>query len=66
MPKIRTAIEFIELVKRATLESQFEPDELTELLNPRGHDSTPLDDPNLTLSLLNYILSHYSRKCLIA
>ena len=54
-PKIRTAIKFIELVEKATLESQFDPEELAELLDPLEHASTPPDDPILKLSLLNYI-----------
>ena len=52
---MRVAIEFIQRVKDATLASQFSPEELTELLEPQEHESTPPDDPNLKLSLLNYI-----------
>jgi hypothetical protein len=55
LPKIRTVLEFIELVKAATLSSQFSPEELGEFLDPQEHDSTPPDDPNLKLSLLNFI-----------
>ena len=55
LPKIRTALEFIRMVKDATLASQFDPEELAELLEPQEHESTPPDDPNLKLSLLNYI-----------
>ena len=43
------------MVEEATLASQFEPDELAELLNPLGHVSTPSDDPGLKLSLSNFI-----------
>ena len=55
LPKIRTAIEFIELIKTASLASQFDPDELAEFLDPREHESEPPDDPGLKLSLLNFI-----------
>ena len=55
LPKLRTALKFIESVKTATLASQFDPEELAELLDPQEHKSTPLDDPNLRLSLLNFI-----------
>lgn len=54
-PKIRTAIKFIKMVEQATLESQFDPEELAELLEPQEHASTPPEDPLLKLSLLNYI-----------
>jgi hypothetical protein len=43
------------MVKEATLESQFDAEELAELLEPQAHVSTPPDDPVLRLSLLNYI-----------
>ena len=54
-PKIRTALHFIDGVKSANLASQFDPEELQELLDPQEHSATPLDDPSLRLSLLNYI-----------
>lgn len=53
--KIRTALEFIRMVKEATLESQFSPEELDGLLNPMEHESTPMDDPNLMMSLRTFI-----------
>ena len=43
------------MVKEATLASQFDPEELTEFLNPWEHNSMPPDDPALKLSLLNFI-----------
>ena len=55
LPKMRNALEFIRLVKEATLESQFTTKELAELLEPQEHLSPPPDDPSLKLSLLNYI-----------
>jgi hypothetical protein len=54
-PHIRTSIEFSRLLGTSTLASQFGPEELAELLEPREHESTPPDDPKLKLSLLNYI-----------
>ena len=54
-PKIRTALCFIDGVRSADLASQFDPEELQELLDPQEHATTPLDDPSLRLSLLNYI-----------
>ncbi|KAF9786383.1 hypothetical protein BJ322DRAFT_1108239 [Thelephora terrestris] len=55
IPKIRTALRFIEVVRTATLASQFDPEELEELLEPQEHESIPPDDPILKLSLLNYV-----------
>ena len=54
-PKLRSALEFIRMVKEVTLASQFSPEELADLLDPQEHDSTPPDDPSLKLSLLNFI-----------
>ncbi|KAF9786837.1 hypothetical protein BJ322DRAFT_1106942 [Thelephora terrestris] len=47
IPKIRTAIEFIHMVEEATLESQFDPEQLEELLDPQEHEALPPDDPIL-------------------
>ena len=55
IPKIRIALEFIELVKAATLVSQFSPQELADFLNPEEHESASPDDPNFRFSLLNFI-----------
>ena len=54
-PKICTALRFIDRVRSANLVSQFDPEELQELLDPQEHATTPLDDPSLRLSRLNYI-----------
>ena len=43
------------MLETSTLASQFDPEQLAELLEPREHESTPPDDPGLKLSLLNYI-----------
>ena len=53
--KIQTSIDFIQMVEESTLESQFEPEELADLLDPREHKSTPSDNPALKLSLRNFI-----------
>jgi hypothetical protein len=52
---MRDCIDFIEEVNSATLVSQFNPEELQELLEPREDVPLPLDNPALRLSLLNYI-----------
>ena len=54
-PKILVALDFIRMVKDATLETQFSPEELTEFLDPQEHTSTPSDDPDLKYSLRNFI-----------
>jgi hypothetical protein len=54
-PKIIAALAFIQMVKDATLVSQFSPEEFADFLNPQEHDCAPPDDPNLKLSLLNFI-----------
>ena len=55
LPKMRTAIEFIRMVETATLTAQFNREDLADLLEPQDNPSTPLDDPNLRLSLLNFV-----------
>jgi hypothetical protein len=55
LQKMRSAVDFIRMVKEATLASQFDAEELAELLAPQEHTTTPPDDPILRLSLLNYI-----------
>ena len=53
--KIQISLDFIRMIKESTLASQFEPEELADLLDPQEHESTPSDDPVLKLSLLNFI-----------
>ena len=55
MAKTRTVLEFIQMVKEATLASQFDTEDLAEFLEPSEHTSTPSDDLSLKLSLLNFI-----------
>jgi hypothetical protein len=54
-PHLRTVIQFTKLLETSTLASQFDAEQLTDLLEPQEHDSTPPDDPDLKLSLLNYV-----------
>ena len=54
-PNIRTVIEFTKLLETSTLASQFDPEQLTDLLEPQEHHSVPPEDPDLKLSLLNYV-----------
>lgn len=53
LPKIHTAVEFFQLIKVATLASQFDPEELADFQSSRELESTPPYDPALKLSLLN-------------
>ena len=53
--KIQLALEFIKHVREATLASQFTPEDLADLLHPREHESTPMDDPDLMLSLRAFV-----------
>ena len=54
--KIQMTLDFIQMVKTSTLASQFEPEELADLLDPWEYESMPSDDPVLKLSLRNFIL----------
>lgn len=54
-PDLRVILDFIQMVKEATLESQFTAEELADFLNPQEHASTPPNNPNLLLSLRNFI-----------
>lgn len=49
------SIDFIRMVKDATLESQFTAEELATLCDPQGHSSTPEDDRYLKHSIQNFI-----------
>ena len=52
---MKTNMEFVEMLKEATLESQFSPSELDEFRNPQEISFSPSEDPDLLLSILNYI-----------
>ena len=52
-----TNLQFVQAVEEATLESQFNPAELEAFRNPRRHQSSPIDDPDLHLSMAFFISS---------
>jgi len=52
---MKMSIDFIRMVKDATLESQFTAEELATLCDPQGHSSTPEDDRYLKHSIQNFI-----------
>ena len=55
LPKLTESLEFVRMVKNATLESQLCPEDLDRLRNPSAHSSTPSDDPDLLLSISCFI-----------
>ena len=55
LPKLTELLQFIQMVKGATLESQLEPEDINRLRNPTPHLSTPADDPDLLLSVSCFI-----------
>jgi hypothetical protein len=55
LPEMAMSVEFIQLVKAATLGSQFNPEELAALQAPQENDSGPIDDPFLKHSIQNFI-----------
>ena len=57
LEKMKINTQFIEMVRESTLESQFTPAELRAFKNPQEIQSSPLDDPDLHLSLRFYISS---------
>ena len=52
---MKTTLEFIRMLEEATLESQFSPDELETFENPQELSFSPSEDPDLLLSISNYI-----------
>jgi len=54
-PEMIESLKFIQMLEDATLESQLCPEGLDALRNPQAHLSTPSDDPDLLLSISNYI-----------
>ena len=52
---MKTTLEFIRMLEEATLESQFSPDELKTFRNPQELSSSPSEDPDLLLSISNYV-----------
>jgi len=53
---MKTILWFIKMLEDAELESQFSPDELEAFCNPREILSSPSDDPDLLLSIANYVV----------
>ena len=49
------SVDFIRMVREASLESQLSAEELATLRNPRDHDSSPEVDCNLKHSIRNFI-----------
>ena len=52
---MRTHLKFIRMVEDATLKCQFSPAELEAFCNPQELSSSPSEDPDLLLSISNYI-----------
>ena len=52
---MKTTLEFIRMLETATLDTQFSPDELEAFQNPQEISSLPSDDPDLLLSISNYV-----------
>ena len=46
---------FVQMLRNATLGSQFTPKELDDFLNPQELDFSPSEDPDLLLSISNYV-----------
>ena len=52
---MRRNLEFIQMIEDAILESQFGPGELEAFRNPQELMFSPSDDPDLLLSILNFV-----------
>ena len=52
---MKIMLQFIRMLKEADLGSQFSPDELETFRNPQAISSSPSDDPDLLLSISNYV-----------
>ena len=52
---MKMSVDFIRMVRDATLGSQFTAEELAALRDPQGHSSTPEDDRYLKHSIQNFI-----------
>ena len=55
LPEMATSVDFIRMVREATLDSQFSVEELAVLHDPQEHDSVPEDDRYLKHSIQNFI-----------
>ena len=52
---MKTNLEFVGMIEDATLESQFSPNELEAFRKPQPISFSPSEDPDLLLSISNYI-----------
>jgi hypothetical protein len=52
---LKTNMEFVQMLEDATLGSQFRPNELREFLEPRQLSSSLFEDPDLLLSVSNFV-----------
>ena len=52
---MRTNLEFIQMLEDATLESRFSPAELEAFCNPQEISFSPSEDPDLLLSISNFV-----------
>ena len=52
---MKITLQFIRMIEEAKLDSQFSPDELDAFRNPQEILSSPSDDPDLLLSISNYV-----------
>jgi len=55
LANMRSNLEFVQMVKDATLASQFTPDMLRNFQNPQELQSSPSDDKDLRLSIKSFI-----------
>ena len=55
LPNLKTSVRFARMVRKASLESQFDVEELDILQNPQEHGgSCPEDDPHLECSIQTF------------
>ena len=52
---MKTTLQFIQMLEEATLDTQFSPRELEAFQNPQEILSSPSDNPDLLLSISNYV-----------
>ena len=56
LPSLKMSVRFARMVREASLDSQFSPEELDVLRNPQEcSESSPEDDPHLRFSIRNFI-----------
>ena len=52
---MKTTVQFIQMLEKARLDTQFKPKDLEAFRNPQEISSSPSDDPDLLLSISNYV-----------